>query len=181
MRRNEARALLQAAREGERRAQRLFSALLGQLLALWGAVYLVGYGAEALGRGSPALWTGLVLGGFLLSFALGWGQRQGLKTPAGGQIGRIWAGFGLAYLALNLAGPRFTGGGFSVAVNLLVALAWMASGAALARPAVFWTGAVYALAEGLFAGPLAGGYLWAHALLGLAALGYGLYLAGHGR
>ncbi len=159
----EARRLLEAARAGEARAERGLLSFLGGLLLVWGTVYALGYGLlAARAPWADAAWAGLDLAGFLLSFALGARQGASLRTPAGRQLARIWLGFGLCYLALVLSGG-LAGPAFSLAINLLVALAWMASGAALERAGAYAVGAVFAalnaatfaLAPGLYAPVLA--------------------------
>ncbi len=181
MRREEARDLLAEVREGETRARRTLDPFLGGLLLIWGTVYLVGYGLVTLRSplAGPA-WAVLSVAGFLLSYGLGFRVAGHLRTPSGRALGALWAGFGLAFLALVLAGDRLADGAFSLAVNLLVGLALWQSGVLLARPPATAAGAALMLANALLFAYLPGIYAPALAGAGLLAAGAGLWMVRRG-
>ncbi len=171
MSREEAKDLLHAAREGETLASRALDPFLSRLLAVWGAVYALGYG---LFPESGEAWAGLAVAGFALSFYLGGREARHLRTGAGRKLALLWSAFGLDLVALLLAGERLAAGR-PLAINLLVALAWMASGVVLERSGLLLAGALFALANALVFALFPALYAPLLAGAGLLALLFGLY------
>jgi len=181
MKRGEVRGLLDEVDEGRVRARRSMDPYLGGWLLIWGTVYLVGYTLEAAGSplAQPA-WAVLTPFGLALSYALGLRIAGYLRTQSGRAMGALWAGFGVVFLALVIAGSRLFGEAFSLAANLLVGLALWESGVLLSRPLATATGAAFALLNGLFYAYLPGLYNPALAAAGLLAAIAGLRLIRHG-
>ncbi len=171
MNREQARNLLHAAREGETLASRALDSFLARLLAVWGAVYTLGYG---LFPESGKAWAALVVAGFTLSFFFGAQEGQYLRSGVGRKLALVWSAFGVDLFALMLAGERL-GTGQPLAINLLVALAWMASGVVLERGGILLAGALYALANGLVFALLPTPYFPLLAGAGLLAFLFGIF------
>ncbi len=171
MSREEAKNLLYAAREGAALASRALDPFLARLLAVWGTVYALGYG---LFPDSGGAWALLVVAGFALSFYLGGQEARHLRTGAGRKLALLWSAFGLDLFALMLAGGGL-GSGRSLAINLLVALAWMGSGVVLERGGILLAGALFALANALFFALFPALYFPLLAGAGLLALSFGLF------
>lgn len=171
MNREEAKNLLYAAREGAALASRALDPFLSRLLIVWGAVYALGYGFFPDSRGA---WALLIVAGFALSFYLGGREARHLRTSAGRKLALLWGAFGLNLFALMLAGEGF-GSGRSLAINLLVALAWMGSGVVLEQSGILLAGAVFALANALVFALVAALYFPMLAGVGCLALLFGLF------
>ena len=171
MSREGAKDLLHAAREGETLASRALDPFLFRLLAVWGAVYALGYGFFPE---SGRAWAALAVAGFALSFLFGAREAQYLRTGAGQKLALLWSAFGLDLVALLLAGERLAAGR-PLAINLLVALAWMASGVVLERGGLLLAGALFALANALVFALFPALYAPLLSGAGLFALLFGLY------
>jgi len=169
--REEAKNLLYAAQEGAALASRAQGPFLSGLLAVWGAVYALGYG---LFPDSGGAWALLIVAGFALSFYLGGREARHLRTGAGRMLALLWSAFGLDLFALMLAGEGL-GSGRSLAINLLVALAWMGSGVVLERSGILLAGALFALVNALVFALFPALYFPVLAGAGLLALSFGLF------
>jgi len=108
----------------------------GQLLILWGLVYLIMYGGGALGWVPAWLWLPVNLTAFVLSFALGSRIGGAFRMLEGDQLSRIWTWFGLTMAAavFAMAARGVEDPLFSFTLNLLVGYALIQSGEVLRYP-----------------------------------------------
>ncbi|GEM88980.1 hypothetical protein [Oceanithermus desulfurans] len=167
---------LRAARHARSKARGVLGRFVGQLLALWGAIYLVMYGGGALGWLPPWAWAPIDLAGFAISFGLGARIGEAFRMTEGGRLRRIWAWFGVV-MALAVFAFAFHGVEdplFSFSVNLLVAYALVQSGEAVQRPGLVRGGLLLALVNAAFLAFWPGAYAPALAGMGLLALVAGL-------
>lgn len=171
----EARRYLEEAEKGAARAQEALLPYYGFWLALWGGIYAVGYTLVALDPArADAAFGVLSLLGFLASYAIGFRAARFFKTPGGRALARLWAGFALAALALVLARPRLPGPAFSLAINLLVALALWESAERIGAPGLRAAAVLFAFANALFFAYYPEGYAPFLALVGLGSAAVGL-------
>ncbi len=175
----EAAEVLRQAEGARQRARHPLRAFVGQLLVLWGLIYLVMYGVSALGLADPGwLWLPAVLLGFVASFTLGSRIGSAIRSPEGHALRKTWAWFGVvmatASFALVLQGVEDPL--FSFVVNLLVAFALLQSGETLGERGLIRGGLLLAAVNALFLAAGTQAYALALAALGLVALVAGVIM-----
>lgn len=172
----DAHEALREASAARAKAQRALYGFAGQLLVLWGLVYLVMYGGGALGWVPDWFWLPLDVAAFALSFALGHRVGEAFRTPEGCRLQRIWAWFGvtMALAVFALAVRGLEGLLFSFAVNLLVGYALIQSGEVLHHRGLIRGGLLLAFANTLFYAFWPAAYPYALAALGALAVVAGL-------
>lgn len=169
----------QALREANAALKKARGVLLrftGQLLVLWGLVYLVMYGGGELGWVPAWFWLPLDAAAFALSFALGYRVGEAFRTPEGSRLQRIWVWFGatmalavFAFAARGMAEPAF-----SFTLNLLVGYALIQSGEAVRQPGLVRGGLLLAIVNTLFYVFWPDAYAFALAAMGALACAAGL-------
>jgi hypothetical protein len=167
---------LRAAQHARSKARGVLGRFVGQLLALWGTVYLVMYGGGALGWLPPWAWVPIDLVGFAISFGLGARIGEAFRMTEGRRLQHIWAWFGvmMALLAFAFAFHGVEDPLFSFSANLLVAYALVQSGEAIRHPGLVRGGLLLALVNAAFFAFWPGAHALAMAGMGLLGLVAGL-------
>ncbi|MDR3360152.1 MAG: hypothetical protein LBO20_05815 [Bifidobacteriaceae bacterium] len=152
-------ALALAAAAGERGRQ-AFEVDSRVLYGVWGAVWMIGYGAMSLAswrmpNQPPPLWAGclfaaLLVGAFVVSVAHGASRNAALRGPgrwsnaAWGWAWPIAFGFGmtgLGAIASQIEKPEVAGAVFNTVATLIVGCIYMGGGAALGDRSFYAIGA----------------------------------------
>ncbi|WP_456477072.1 hypothetical protein [Oceanithermus sp.] len=175
----EAAEVLRQVEGARQQARRPLRAFVGQLLALWGLIYLVMYGVSALGLADPRWsWFPVVSFGFAASFVLGARVGSAIRSPEGRALRQTWTWFGvvMATASFALVSQGAEDPLFSFVINLLVAFALLQSGELLSERGLVRAGLLLAAANALFLAAGAQTYALALAALGLVALVTGVLM-----